>query len=214
MATRREFDIEPTGEPMREPMREPMGEETGTRMERTVETAKEKAEGLGNRIKSRAKDMMEGGKQRAASGIDRVGQRLEDRAESMEMEGGLKGRAAKVVHKAGDALEDSADYLETHEIGTISDDVTSRIRAHPYMSVGLALGTGFLLGRAFGGGEEEEERQPEWREREEMRMPRMEAGQHRRGPGLRKQLGHALMSGVSAMVSKQVRQRASRASGC
>lgn len=163
----------------------------------------EQAKSLTGKVKNQAKNVVEGGKSRAASQIDRVSDRIDDRADQMELEGGLKGQAGKMMHKAGDVLENTAGYLRTHDIGTISDDLKGQIRSHPYLSVGAALGAGFVLGRVLAGEEEEEESR--FRERE-LRMRPIER-EWRGGSNWKGQLGNALMGGLSGMVEHRMRGR-------
>ncbi|HEX6939578.1 MAG TPA: hypothetical protein VF158_09205 [Longimicrobiales bacterium] len=195
MAMHRDIHTEGmTGRPEPMPSRERMG---GPR---------EKPEGLKERVVERARSAMEGGKERAADRMERMGERVERRAEAMEMRGGVSERVGKAMHRAGDALESGAEYIRTHELSTIRDDVSTQIREHPFMSVGVALGTGFVLGRMFGGEEENEarierlERKLAWRERE-LEQAREEAG------GMRGQLGRALGGGLSMLIARQVRKR-------
>lgn len=182
------------------------GQESPEKAGKAGDQLKEKARGVGGRLKGRASEAAESRKSGVAGRIDRVSDRLGERARTMQTEGGLKGKAGHAVHRAGEALEDSADYLRTHEIGSIRDDVQTRIQGHPFLTVGLALGTGFMLGRALGGGEEDEscellEQEPEALEEPGM-MDRLKA--QARGP-----LGRAAMSGMSAVVANQVRNRVS-----
>lgn len=161
-----------------------------------VEEAKGKVQGMGERVRSRASDMVESGKGQVANRIEQLGERIEERARPLEEEGGLKGRAGRVVHRTGDALESGADYLRTHPISSIRDDVSGQIRAHPFLSVGAALGAGFVLGRIFGGGEEEEG----------MEERRGEPGMF---DGVRRQIGRAATTGLTGLVARQVRDRVS-----
>ncbi len=195
MAIRREMGTEAMPE-------RPGGEAAGAAKEAMGE-AKERARGFTERMRGQARHAVERGKNRAAGGMERIGERMERRGESMETRGGARGTAGRVVHGAGDALEKGADYLKTHEIGTIRDDLSGQIREHPFVSVGVALGTGFLVGRAFGGEDEEAER-IERLERELRRRPAPREEER----GLRNQLGRAIGGGLSLLLARQVRARA------
>ncbi|HEX7090197.1 MAG TPA: hypothetical protein VF192_08675 [Longimicrobiales bacterium] len=197
----REFGAGSEGMPGRESFQEPTKAET----ERGGEGMREKARGMGEKVKERAGSAIETGKEKLASGVDRLGTRLEERARPMEEKGGVKGMVGGAVHGVGGALESSAEYLRTHEMGTIRDDLKSQIREHPFASVGIALGTGFVLGRVFGGGEEEEEE-------EHLEAPRMRRGVREEGGEgffrqMRRPLGRAIASGATAMLARQVRNR-------
>lgn len=183
---------------------EPHGKAAGQKVGSAASQLREKARGLGDRVKGRASDVAESGKSGVVGRIDQVSDRIEGRAQSMEAEGGLKGKAGHAVHRASDALEDSADYLRTHEIGSIRDDVQVQIQGHPFLSVGLALGTGFMLGRVLGGGDQEERCEPLEQETRSGNEPgRMDRWKAR----ARSPVGRAAMSGLSAVVANQVRKR-------
>ncbi len=199
MAMRRDFSTE--GMTGRTP------ETGGTQFGESMERGGERAEGIKDRVVNKARSAVEGGMSRAAEGMQSVSEKIDRRAESMEERGGIGGRVGKLLHRAGDAIESGANYIRTHELSTIRDDVTTQIREHPFASVGVALGTGFVLGRVFSGGDEEMEERIEQLERrlhsreEELERVREESG------GMRHQLGKALGSGLSLLVARQVRNR-------
>lgn len=191
----------------------PTGAETGRgegMREKTQEMG-EKAKGMGEKMKEKASNAIETGKEKVAGGVDRLGTRLGERARPLEEQGGLKGKVGGAVHGVGDALESSAEYLRTHEVSTIRDDLKSQIREHPLASVGIALGTGFVLGRVFGGGEEEEEEEGDRElERERFETMMRMRGRHERGgffSQMRGPLGRAVASGATALLARQVRNR-------
>jgi len=150
-----------------------------------------------------------GGSERVRSGvanrIDSATDRIDQRARQMEMEGGIKRQAGRAMHKASETLESGADYVRSHGIASMRDDLTNQIRSHPYLSVGAALGTGFLLGRVFGGGgeEEEESREPHYGRR---RFREEEEGVFGTA---RRQVGRAMLSGLSGYLANQVRGKMS-----
>jgi ElaB/YqjD/DUF883 family membrane-anchored ribosome-binding protein len=86
-------------------------------------------------------------REKAAAGVDRLGDRLHERAREMESRGGLQQKVAGPMHRAGDAADNAAEYVRTHDLGEVRDDLEQQIRAHPLVSVGIALGAGYLLGR-------------------------------------------------------------------
>jgi ElaB/YqjD/DUF883 family membrane-anchored ribosome-binding protein len=159
-------------------------------METAAGKVEEKVQEGRERVQGRLSRMAESGKERIAERLDRLGQGLEDRARPWEEQGGGKGRIGSAVHRAGDMLEDSAEYLRTHEIGQIRDDVREQIVAHPFLSCGIALGTGFVLGRLFSPGEEERYERPE----------------RRRRRGMPSRAGRLLMAGAGAMLARRLRR--------
>lgn len=160
-----------------------------------TEQAGQKGKGVSEKVRSGV-----------ASRIGSASDRLDERARRMEMEGGIKRQAGRAMHKASETLESGADYVRSHGISSMRDDLTSQIRSHPYLSVGAALGTGFLLGRVFGGGGEEEE--------EEGRESRYARGRLREEDegffgSAKRQVGRAMMTGLSGYLANQVRGKMS-----
>jgi ElaB/YqjD/DUF883 family membrane-anchored ribosome-binding protein len=99
------------------------------------------------RGRERASEAADQGREKAAAGVDRLGDRLHERAREMENRGGIQQKVAGPMHRAGDAADSAAEYVRTHDLGEVRDDLQQQIRAHPLVSVGIALGAGYLLGR-------------------------------------------------------------------
>jgi ElaB/YqjD/DUF883 family membrane-anchored ribosome-binding protein len=97
--------------------------------------------------RDRAQSALDTGRNRVADQLERVGDRIEDRARAMEDAGGVQRRAGTVARRTSEALDTSADYLRTHDASEMRDDLEHAIRERPLMSVGVALGAGFLLAR-------------------------------------------------------------------
>jgi ElaB/YqjD/DUF883 family membrane-anchored ribosome-binding protein len=124
------------------------GEESVT--DRIGDKLHEGREQLGDKVEE-GKERMEGaidsGRNRIADQLERVGDRIEERARTMEDAGGVQRRAGHAARRTSEALDSSADYLRTHDVGEMRDDLEHAIRERPLMSVGMALGAGFLLAR-------------------------------------------------------------------
>ncbi|MBI4408265.1 MAG: hypothetical protein HY561_01070 [Gemmatimonadetes bacterium] len=117
-----------------------------------IERGGRQGSGMVRRIRGRASDAAESGKNALAERIDSLGEGIEGRARTLERQGGIPGTAGRGLHRVGDVLEDSADYLRTHEIPEIRDDMRTRIQRHPLLSMGIAMGAGYLMGRILGAG--------------------------------------------------------------
>jgi ElaB/YqjD/DUF883 family membrane-anchored ribosome-binding protein len=87
------------------------------------------------------------GRSRVAGKLEEFGDRLEERGREAQYRGGLQGRAGQAALRASGALDDSAEYLRSHDVDDMRDDLERQIRHRPLMSVGVALGAGFLLAR-------------------------------------------------------------------
>lgn len=213
-----------------------------------ADRTRERATELAEEGKERAHDAAEHGRARFAGSIDRMSDRLEAKARSLEEQGGVSARAGEVVHRASDALESGAEYLRSHDLPMIRDDVIEQIRERPLVAVGVALGAGFLIGSI--GGSADEDRDRHYRDREESRRSERFAARmqrraghrdqqdddealdrHDRGGrfaamrsrwdeydeldehdddsdgGIRAQLGRAVIAGVGALLSRQIRSR-------
>lgn len=53
-------------------------------------------------------------------------------------------------HRIADRLEDGADYLR-NDIEIIQDDLVDAVRRNPLLSAGIAVGAGYLIGKAVAG---------------------------------------------------------------
>ncbi len=190
-----------------------MGEPEGPSGER-------ESDGAYRAFRERAADALEQGKSRVAGGMESLGERLEERGESLAAEAGLKRKLGRAMGRTGDAMESGGAYLRTHPVEVIGDDVVEAIREHPLASVGLALGAGFLVGRLLGAaGGSEAEAEDEWEdwdedeEEEDDEAPRPIRRRRRArrratlAGGLRRELGKAVISSVAALATRQLRER-------
>lgn len=112
------------------------GQDMGDQLQQTAQRAADQA-----------RDTIESGKATVAGRVDTMGDRMEERGREMEQEGGLKGKAGSAMTGVGEAMTDSADYLRSHDLGDMRDDLSHQIRQHPLLSMGVAIGAGFLLSR-------------------------------------------------------------------
>jgi ElaB/YqjD/DUF883 family membrane-anchored ribosome-binding protein len=87
------------------------------------------------------------GRNRVAGKLSEFGDRLEERGREYRDRGGVQGRAGEAAVRAGGALDSGAEYLRSHDMDDMRDDLERQIRGRPLVSVGVALGAGFLLGR-------------------------------------------------------------------
>jgi len=113
------------------------------------------------------------GKQRLSEAAKRSKERLADKLEDTASQ--IDGR-----------LYYSADYLRTSDIEVIRDDFVDLVRKRPLLSAGIALGAGYLVGKALGIGS---------------------GGGRKRGrvSRLKGQVGRAVVSGLATMVASRLR---------
>jgi ElaB/YqjD/DUF883 family membrane-anchored ribosome-binding protein len=112
-----------------------------------AESVKERGEEMLEHGRQRASAAADTGRNRVADKLDEFGDRLEQRGRESEGRGGLQQRAGRVAVRAGNTLEDGAEYIRSHDFDEMRDDLERQIREKPLMSVGIALGAGFLLAR-------------------------------------------------------------------
>lgn len=97
--------------------------------------------------RQRVSGVVDSGKNRIAGQMERIGDRIEERAHGLEESGGVQRRAGEAALRASEALDSGADYIRTHDPAEMRDDLEVAIRERPLFSVGVAMGAGFLLAR-------------------------------------------------------------------
>ncbi|MEX1184271.1 MAG: hypothetical protein WEF86_13645 [Gemmatimonadota bacterium] len=92
---------------------------------------------------------LDAGRNRIADRLEQIGDRLDSRAQAMDQAGGVQRRAGQVAQRTSAILDSGADYIRAREPAEMRDDLEEAIRARPLLSVGMALGAGFLLAKLF-----------------------------------------------------------------
>jgi ElaB/YqjD/DUF883 family membrane-anchored ribosome-binding protein len=132
------------------------GEDAGTRAGSYDRKFINEEQGMKERVgeklsegKERMGEAAQSGKNRFADKLQRVGDRIEERARHMEQSGGVQARASHMALRASETLDRGADYIRSHEVAEMRDDLENAIRLRPLLSIGIAIGAGFLLARLF-----------------------------------------------------------------
>jgi hypothetical protein len=99
------------------------------------------------RFSSGSDSSLDENRSRVAGGLDRASRKLDEQARNLEQRGSVAGRAAEVARTASGALGSSAEYVRNKDVDAIKEDLAGRIRENPLMSVGIALGAGFIISR-------------------------------------------------------------------
>jgi ElaB/YqjD/DUF883 family membrane-anchored ribosome-binding protein len=101
-----------------------------------------------------------------------------------------KVRAAEALDSARTRLDDrfaySAEYLRTRDVDRMGEDFIDAVRRRPLLSAGIALGAGYLVGKALNVG--------------------LPGRRRKRSSGLGGQLGRAIASSLATMVAAKVSQ--------
>lgn len=101
----------------------------------------------GGDIADRASQAVESGKSGVAGGMSSIGDRLDSVADNLSQRGGVASRASDVVRGAGDALDSGANYVRSTSFSDMRDDLSTSIRNHPLLSMGVAIGAGYILSK-------------------------------------------------------------------
>jgi ElaB/YqjD/DUF883 family membrane-anchored ribosome-binding protein len=87
--------------------------------------------------------------QRADDAVGAVGSGARSLADTVRKQGPHEGMLGTATEKVASGLEQAGRYIEDKQLSGMADDVGSMIKAHPIPAVMIALGVGFLLGRAL-----------------------------------------------------------------
>jgi hypothetical protein len=87
--------------------------------------------------------------QRADDAVGAVGSGARSLADTVRKQGPHEGMLGTATEKVASGLEQAGKYIEDKQLSGMADDVGSMIKAHPIPAVMIALGVGFLLGRAL-----------------------------------------------------------------
>ena len=113
----------------------------GTKIADTAKQMKDKVSDFG---RSTA-DKIDENRDAAASGLQKAATALHDNAGSLP--GG--GKVSGLAHDAANTLTSTANYVRDHDVNKMMADVESLVKNNPGPSLLVAVGIGFLLGRAF-----------------------------------------------------------------
>jgi hypothetical protein len=122
------------------------------------DTAREKAHEAGEK----ANDLRYTMADKLKSGADRLRQRASSTGgtEDGPLNRALDSDAAHRMEEGlADGLESTADWIREADVDSIRTGIEAQVRNHPGRTLLVALGVGYLIGRAFGGGKEKEEKE-------------------------------------------------------
>ena len=153
------------------------------------ESDEEFEEALNDRASARFDNLKTRGRQALSSAAERGRERLYVAADRG------RGRLADALDSAADRIDDrlahGSDYLRTHDVDVMRDDLSNAIRRYPLLSAGVAIGTGYLLGRVLTDA-----------------IPHR--GRRRGRNSVGKQLSRAVVSSLGAIVASRVRDSLAR----
>lgn len=87
--------------------------------------------------------------QKADDAAAGVGTGLKSVASTIRDQGPQSGMLGQASSTVAGAIESTGQYLSDKQLSGMADDIGEMIKAHPFPAVCIALGVGFLLGRAL-----------------------------------------------------------------
>jgi ElaB/YqjD/DUF883 family membrane-anchored ribosome-binding protein len=111
--------------------------------------AGQKASELASAATQRAGEMASAVGQRADDAVGSVGAGARSLADTVRQQGPREGVLGTATQSVASGLEQAGKYIEDKQLSGMADDVGGMIKAHPIPAVMIALGVGFLLGRAL-----------------------------------------------------------------
>jgi len=86
---------------------------------------------------------------KADDAVGAVGSGARSLADTVRQQGPREGVLGTATQSVASGLEQAGKYIEDKQLSGMADDVGSMIKAHPIPAVMIAMGVGFLLGRAL-----------------------------------------------------------------
>jgi ElaB/YqjD/DUF883 family membrane-anchored ribosome-binding protein len=107
-----------------------------------------------DQLKERIADTISDTKDRVDDAINATSDKLFETAQKVEQVGDASKKVvSEYSEKARDKLKESASYLKNTDVDTMADELAvslkEAIRSRPLISIGCALGTGYILARLF-----------------------------------------------------------------
>lgn len=129
------------------PDRENLTDQASDTVQRTREAINDATE----KAKDRAKEMARTAVDKIDEQRSTVGDALHSASETLHTNAErLPGeRMTGMAHAAADKLDTAADYVQEHDMSEMANDVIGVVKRYPAQSLAIAVGLGFLIGRAF-----------------------------------------------------------------
>lgn len=127
----------------------PQGSQPIDRAREEAQTATDKVKDAASHAGAAASNVAAAVGQKADEARSNLGSGIQSLGDSVREAGPRDGMLGKATAGVADALEQGGRYLEKHDLGDMSQDVTNLIRRNPVPALCIALGVGFLLARAI-----------------------------------------------------------------
>jgi ElaB/YqjD/DUF883 family membrane-anchored ribosome-binding protein len=113
-----------------------------------VTRASEQIQGKVAEIGSTAAEKVNQNRGNAATSMANAAETLHRRADQLQMSG---EKVSHMAHTAADRLNETAEYVRDNDLYSMVDDLERLVKRNPGPALAVAVGLGFLVGRAFEG---------------------------------------------------------------
>ncbi len=134
-------------------IRSEQGQELADRARDVTEKAKDKLADVTPAVRERAGNIKDSVADALASGADRLRQRGSRQFVSSTTSGNLStdtnARVVQVADRVATGMDATADWLREADLDTMKLGVERQVKEHPGRTLLMAVGVGYLLGKAF-----------------------------------------------------------------
>lgn len=137
------------------------GETSGTFGRESLGGGESKVEQKAEHLKESAESTMRGAKEKAVNFKSTLADKLDAGAEKLRHKSAsgnaaavgeeAEGKVNKVGNKVASGMESTADWLRSADMDSIKNGLEEQVRSNPGRTLLVALGVGYLLGRAIRG---------------------------------------------------------------
>ncbi len=117
-------------------------------VQETASTLGQKASDAASNVGQQAREMAHTAERRAEEARSSVGQGLSQLAGSLREKAPQEGMLGSAAEAVASRLESGGRYLQSHDLGDITNDMAGVIRQYPIPALLCAFGVGLLLGMA------------------------------------------------------------------
>jgi ElaB/YqjD/DUF883 family membrane-anchored ribosome-binding protein len=118
---------------------------TAEKLHDTIDAARDRAANLADQAQQSGTQVVD----KVDAATTTVGEKLTDVAQTIRDKAPSSGRVADAADATADTLERTGNYLREQDLSDIRSDLEGLIRRHPFESLLVGLGVGYLLARSM-----------------------------------------------------------------
>lgn len=118
---------------------------TADKLHDTIDAARDRAANLADQAQHSGAQVAD----KVDAATTTVGEKLTDVAQTIRDKAPHSGRVADAADATADTLERTGTYLREQDLADIRSDLEGLIRRHPFESLLVGLGVGYLLARSM-----------------------------------------------------------------